>query len=450
MERYSTNLSKQLFQKQSFALMAKMLVVLIAVLVLVRDVGGIEISKYIFLVIASVACFLSDKYGIYCIIAFIAPFAVGFPYTYFSAIALLIILFKVKFRLRVNAVGLICIIAILCLELLSAFRGMFSLIDFLRFSGVFLLAFLMMLDVDKCYRNEKLLNYFLFGLSITLCSLMGQMLNSYSLSEIMSLGIRFGNTRQFLNIPVEGMLVSYNPNGLGLVCLQGAILCLLKWKKHMKWYYIVAFVSIILLGIMTQSRTFLIVSIITIILYALFSSQNLKKTLQSLFFLTIGGVSIYLIAIRFVQEYAVSFSRRFQAEDLSNNRIQIMQYYFGEIVQHFDRLLIGVGLQNYQEKYGVLFSAHNATQEVIIAWGVMGLIAVVLLFYNIFHNAYSHNPNAMLVQYIPIIATLIYIQSGQGFSDTAGILQMMVMYSVILIPMKKPSILRISSVGKDA
>lgn len=447
-ERYLITPSKRSSEKHILTQMAPyFLMGCIAVLVLIRDVGGIGMSRYLFIVIATLACMLSDKYGIYCIVAFIAPLSVGVPYTYISAIALVILLFKENFRLRIQPTGLLCMLAILFLELISAFRGMFSFVDYLRFTGIFLLAFLRMVDSDTGYRNEKMLNYYLFGFFVAVASIIGQMLNYNSLSDFLNLGIRLGDTRQALNVTREGMLVSYNPNGLGVLCLQGALLSLLQWKNRRKWY-LIAFVGATLSGIMTQSRTFLLVYLIAIFLYAVFSCRTVKTAIRSLFSLIIGGICIFAMASRFIQKYIMNFSQRFQDADLTNGRIQFMQDYFREMIQHLDRLFIGVGLQNYQEKYGVWFSAHNATQEVMITWGLLGLLTVLLLFYCIFRNAHRQNPKALLVQYVPIIATLIYLQTGQGFFDTASMLRMMVMYSVILMPMETCS--TVSLVRKDA
>lgn len=415
-----------------------LLIICIAVLVLIRDIGGIEMSRYIIIGIATLACLLSNKYGIYCMMAFIAPISAGVSYTYIAAIALVILLIKEKFRLKLHPIGLVCMLVILCLELVSAFRGMFSFLDYFRFTGIFLLAFLRMIDFDSGYPNDKILKYYLFGFFIVATSIIGQMLNYYSFSDFLNLGIRLGDTRQALDVTTEGMFVSYNSNGLGVLCLQAALLSLLQWKNRSK-VYLIAFIGATLLGIMTQSRAFFLVYIIAIVLYVVFSQRTIKDAIQSLVFMTVGSITIFSLINLFIQKYVTGLSLRFQDDDVSGGRIQIMLDYFGEMFQHVDRVFIGVGLQNYQDKYGFWASAHNATQEVMIAWGIIGLLAVLLLFFCILRNARRQNPKALFVQYIPIIATLIYLQSVQGFLDTAGMLRMMVMYSVILIPMGNSS-----------
>ena len=120
----------------------------IAALVLVRDIGEVGLSRYIFIGIAALAFVVSDKYDIYCLFAFITPLASGISYTYISAIALAVLLFKETFLRKLNTAGLVCMLVILFLEQVSVFRGMFTIKNYLRFASVFLLSFLRMLDPD--------------------------------------------------------------------------------------------------------------------------------------------------------------------------------------------------------------------------------------------------------------------------------------------------------------
>ena len=407
----------------------------IAALILLRDVGGIGVSRVVFIGFAALICLLADKSGIYCLLAFLTPLSSGISYTYITAIALVILLCKENFRLRVQICGLLCMVGILFLEFFSAFRGMFSFVEYLRFSGIFVCSFLRMLDLRNDYDNKSILHGYLFGYWVAMASILGQMLRTYPLRQFLSLGVRLGDTRQVTGA-AEGMLVSYNPNGLGVFCLLAALLCLLLYRKEKKWWYLLSFCGSTLLGVMTQSRTFLLVFVLSIILYALFSCRSVKTAVQSLLALAASGIVMIFLALWLVPEYVAGFLLRFQSADLFNGRLSIAAYYFGQMFQHADRLLFGVGLQNYQEKYGYLMSSHNATQEVLIAWGFLGLFLVFILLLGVFWNAYRHNPRAKLVQYLPILMCLLYTQAGQGFRDTPSMLRLMVAYSAILLPLR--------------
>lgn len=413
-----------------------LLTLCIAALILLRDVGGVSLTRVVFIVLATLVCLLSDKSGIYCLLAFITPLAPGISTTYITAIALVILLFKPNLRLKVQIVGFICVGGILLMELLSAFRGMFSLIEYLRFTGIFVFSFLRTFDLQDDYDNEAMLHGYLLGFWIAMVSVLGQMLKIYSLGEFLGLGVRLGDTRELLDVSTEGMLVSYNANDLGFICVLASLFCLLLYRKNKKKWYLLSFFGATLLGIMTQSRSFLLVYTIGIVLYVIFSCYSVKTVAQSLLALAAGGAAILGGVMWLIPNYVANFIHRFQVDDLLNGRGSIAAYYFSEMFQHVDRLLFGVGLQNYAEKYGYYISAHNATQEVMIAWGLLGLVMVVLLFFGIFWNGHVRNPEAKLVQYLPLFLYLAAIQSGQGFSDTTGILLMMVAYSAILLPLE--------------
>lgn len=325
---------------------------------------------------------------------------------------------------------------ILFIELLSSFRGLFSLVDYLRFSGIFLFSFLRTCDLRNEYDNEGIIHCYIYGFWIAMASVLGQMLNIYSIEQILSLGVRFGNTREILDIAIEGMIVSYNPNGLGFLCLLAGLFSLLLYQKNNKIWYLLSFSGATLLGFMTQSRAFLLVYTLSMLLYTLLSCHSIKSIFNRFFIFLVGGTLLIFGVLWLIPEYVDNLLLRLNDADISNGRADILTYCFNGMFEYIDRLIFGVGLQNYPQKYGFLMSAHNATQEVIIAWGIIGFLLVIALFIVVFYNGRMHNSKAKLVQYLPLVMYLVAIQSGQGFSDTGGMLRIMVAYSAILIPMK--------------
>lgn len=408
----------------------------IAVLIVLRDVGGIGVGRIVFIVLATIVCLLSDKAGIYCLLAFLTPLASGISLTYISGIALVCLLFKQRNSIRINKIGSLCMVIILLLELLSAFRGMFSILEYFRFSCIFLMVFLRMFDYDKNYDNERMLKYYLIGFGVVVISIFGQMLTDYSMSQIFSLGVRFGNTRQLLGNDTEGMLISYNPNGLGCLCILALIFSIIIARENKsKLYYLVAVLSGIF-GIMTQSRTFIIELVVCVILFVFSSMSSVKRGLGSIFGILFGGAALYWVAQKLIPSYLYSLVLRFQDADISNGRTEIFGYYMSRMWEHLDRLVLGVGLQNYPDKYGYAMSAHNGTQEVVIAWGILGIIVVAIMMVKMFSWARFQNRNAFLYRYIPVIAVLVFVQTGQWFSDTSGLFRLMVAFSAILIPIR--------------
>jgi len=425
--------SSQMYPARVLNLVA---MVCLAVMLLMRDVGGIEIGRYAFISIAAIVCLNSNKAGIYCLLAFLTPLASGLPLTYISGIALICLLFKQRNNIRINTIGLVCIIIILLWELFLGFRGMFSFLNYLRFSAIFLIVFLRIFDCDKNYDNERMLKYYLIGFVVAIISILGQMVTSFSMDQIFSLAVRFGNTRQLLENDTEGMLLSYNPNGLACLCILALLFSIIIAKDNKnKIYYLVAVISGIL-GVMTQSRTFILELIVCAALYFFASMASIKKMLIRIMQIISAGAALYWIVQKLMPLYLSSLFIRFQQADTYGGRTEIFQYYMSQMWEHFDRLLFGVGLQNYSDKYGYYNSAHNGIQEVVIAWGIIGLIVVTIMMINMLSFARFQNRNAFMYRFIPVIAVLLFVQTGQWFLDTSGLYRLMVAFSAILMPVK--------------
>lgn len=408
-------------------------ITLIAVLVLMRDIIGIEINKYILIGIASLCIFIVNKYDVYAFIAFITPFSVGISYTYISLIALLALVIKEKGKLRLQLSGFLCMAFILALEFSSIIRGNFEISNYLRFAAVLILSFYRMLEYDQKYDNNKIVICFVLGYWITVIALLGQSLGYYSITDLLSSGglpNRFGNTRQLLNIE-EGMRISYNPNGLGNISMCAILLSLILYKVNNKIVYFVSAIGAALVGIMTQSRTFVVVAIIGLALFTLFNSENRGIRGKKIVVVTLGAVALYFLITRVLFDYLLGLLTRWKMEDFSNGRVDITADYFDIMFQNVDRFIIGVGLQNYHEKYNMSLACHNATQEVLVAWGFIGLIIVLLLLYIVLTQLPLKNRpvREIIVFLLPFLMSLIYMQTGQGFSDYASMLRLSVMFS---------------------
>lgn len=405
---------------------------LFSAMVIARDVLDVGISRWLFIAIGFVVCVLCSKNHIYLLLAFLAPMASGVSYTYISLIALACLL--VRYKLHVSKIGFGAMLFILVWELLQGFRGMFDIMNYLRFAGVFVIAFLHMLDTDRNVDHLQLIKMYLIGYVVAMVDLLAQFLKVYSFGELLKLNLRLGDARDALDLGMEGMRVSYNPNGLGTVCILVLIfsLLLIRKEKRLAVYIPLALFSG-LIGFATQSRTYLVVLLVSMIAYVLLSCTTFKSALKTI----AGSVGLfcllYCIILWFLPNYLKSFINRWNVEDISNGRVEIMRYYTGKMFDSIDRFLFGVGMQNYPKKYGFSMSAHNATQELLITWGVVGVVVVIVLFGAVLYNAKKKNKGVLLVQFLPLFSVLLYKQAGQGFIHTASMLWMMVAYSATRI-----------------
>lgn len=416
------------------------LIIIFIVALLTRDIYGIPISKFLFIGISGLLFLINDKNFILAFICFIIPLSTGLSYTFIVAIGLFFILIRNKNNFSINLISILSFFSLILLEILSYFYGQFSIIDFFRFIPFLIIAIIIMSDKNEKYNHKFNINFFLLGYIVMTIDLLGQVFQHYSLSEVLTLGIRFGNTLQYFGADYVNQLVSLNPNTLGLFSSLTISICLLMYKNKNLIYLIIILYSIIF-GIMCQSRSFIIVFLIIIILYIVFSSNNLRNSFNTVSLFLLTSFPIYLIATKIIPSYTSSFFDRFtEVKDLSNGRNDILMFYLESILNDFNKILTGVGIQNYNIKYNSIMSLHNATIEIIAIWGVVGFIIILALFRSFVKNATrDFNYKSNKIYFIPSISFIIAIQSGQGFSIYSNILILIVCYSSIRLGNLAPS-----------
>ena len=397
---------------------------------LVRDIGGVPVNRFSFIGIATLICLISNCDDLVTLASFIAPLHTGISGTFIVLMLFLVYILK-KRTISIHSGEIVSIFAILMLELLGAFRGYFDIVEFSRFVAYFLFTFLVILDKGKKCDGEKISVYFLMGYIIAMLSVWGQMLGKYSFDQILKLGIRFGDVVSTGTVVQSTMRISFNQNDLGFVCAIVAVLSLILKKRFKNPAYYVTFLVSVLTCIMTMSRGAVLSLAIGLMCYFLFTSTNLTRTMRNTFIAVVGVVIVILLAESIIPNYLTGIIKRFTEENLLNGRDTIAMYYNGKLTSNVSRIFFGVGLQNYPQKYGYYMSAHNATQEIVITWGLIGLASISYLFIRGLKTARMLNYPIPREQYIPLIILIVGLQSGQGFSQYAHMLYFIVAYSTL-------------------
>ena len=401
--------------KKSVLLDSVLYVMFIAMLI-GRDIGGIAVNKYIFIILASIIMFVGSEEDIYCFISFATPLFSGIPLKNITICALFLLIIKRKFEIKLDKKCLIFGIMILILELASIHKGFFSMIEYVRFVAVFMFTLIFLTEKQTNLNYKRIIYYFLFGTTVMILILCLQMLKYYSLEEFLAMGQRFGNINQILQLD-NSMRVSLNPNDLGIFC-NLAICFLLLLKKDVSFVIWVSGLALFfIIGIMTQSRTFILTFLCIAVMYVMFINKGVKRKIYTICLgVIIGGVFLFLmreIIFKYVQNLIGRFT---QVDDISNGRTSITLFYIKSMFQSAYDLLFGVGMQNINFKYNAFFTPHNVILETVIGWGSIGLICIYCLFYRICLNNKKTNHKIGIKYYIPIICFFIMLQTGQGFS----------------------------------
>lgn len=397
-------------------LLKSILYVMFVILLIRRDIGGTIVNKYLFIALAAMMMLIGSDEDIYCFISFATPLFSGIPLKNITLLALFFLMIKHRFEIKLDKKSFILCIIILILELGSIHKGFFSMMEYVRFIAVFLFTLIFLIDRKKMLDYKKIIYYFLTGTAVMILILCLQMLKYYSLSEFLSMGQRFGNVNELLQLD-NGMRISLNPNDLGIFCNLAICFVLLLKKDMPLVIWGGSLILFLLVGIMTQSRTFIIAFLFVMMMYVFWVNKGVKRKVYAIAVgILIGSIAAFLLR-ELISQYLQNLIRRFtQVNDITNGRNSITLFYVNEMFQSAYDLLFGVGMQNINSKYNTIFGPHNVVLEIIVGWGGIGLVCVVCLFYRICMKIKGIRRKIDMKYYIPIVCYFVMLQTGQGFS----------------------------------
>ncbi|MYL49352.1 hypothetical protein GLV98_07640 [Halobacillus litoralis] len=381
-------------------------------------------GENIFLVI--VACLLSIyilcfnyKKNIY-LIFFLLPSLNVFishenGFSYATIILLISFLKYIIYRfgeIEINNKFLIFFLLLVAYELLHMFNYSPSEATALvRWAILVLYAFILIADNKVSLNFRKLTLFFVFGI-----------FNSGLLGLI---GL-FENDSEYYRF--EG--ASGDPNGFGMSVLL-AILFLINIQmkeNQMKTNYIALIVIMYILGLMTLSRSFIIVSSIVFIIYFIYSLLSSRKIHRKVS-MSIIGVSA-LITLPFFNEISniiQSIYNRFalsnSMSELSGSRSLVVELYWEKFSEaSLLQILFGEGLMGYLNNYnirlqGTIVGPHNTYLEMIISWGILGSFLFVFFLWLVFRiGKVKFSGEVTFISLLPLFSFLFYLLSLQSLS----------------------------------
>lgn len=174
-------------------------------------------------------------------------------------------------------------------------------------------------------------------------------------------------------------------NILGILCgIVALIVACNSIDKVKTKYPIIKIISLLSIGLMTGSRSFLLIVIIgaTFILIHEILHGNIKKIIKIIFIfiMLIGLFYIIIKAIPFLNNFYDRFIYRIQKlnnNDVSNGRYELWESYINVFKNNIIILLFGY--PNYKD-FGIDFVAHNFLIEQIASNGIIGSLLIMILF----------------------------------------------------------------------
>lgn len=412
----------------------RVLIGLFICMLLARDVGGLPVSKYVYIGIAVAIYLLCEQSYILAFLAFITPISLGISYTFMILIAVVFIFFKSE-KIVIGK-EIVFPFIIIFLELVNSLVSQYDTIpEFVRTIEIIVLITLLFLDRSKSYDYRFILKMYLVGFWLLAIFTVYWVASTGSVEEFLQTGttLRFSLVEE-----IEGNLIFAASNMMGLYAVMSiAVSLLLMLVKQGN--RIILFLTIMLsfsLGFISTSRGFVFSSLLCLLLYIFFSVKSIKGLIRVVFLITVFCLVVVLLVNTVLSGAYTTFVNKMGMEDFSNGRIALFRYYNEIYLSSPKIFLVGVGLQNYVYKCGSPGnSIHNAIQEVLIAWGIVGLFCVTGFFSSLYKNTvrYISKASKKYIYLIPALTYLFYVQFNRIFSvRSASIMIIIVLCALAL------------------
>lgn len=218
-----------------------------------------------------------------------------------------------------------------------------------------------------------------------------------------------------------------NPNFLGFDISFALSLLILKLFAEQKAHIITSMLILTLLafGMATKSRSFVFTTALIAIFYLLHTViyANKRNIILSAFVI-ITTIILMQYGERFPKLlYDAALQRITEPEkgDVSSGRYDIWAQYIQYLANDIKVFTFGVGVEDIYEKVGVYHVAHNAVLEVLISWGVVGLLLYVYMFVRIMRvirigfEGKGPKTEMSYLKYLPMASLLMTSITGHSF-----------------------------------
>ena len=387
-------------------------IIFLILMFVIRDIGNITINPYLITALLSgIACVLTYK-DLIAYSCFLLPLSCGVQSFVWIVI---IICFMVK-NPRAPSMALSLFLLFFLLEIFDQSTTVIlkpEIKNTIFYFASLFVTFYLINDVSRSSDYSKNIRYFIYGSTFLLVVIFIRTIIQYGVDEILTGTVRY----KMDDATLSGKYVFYtNANNLGLyssVCFS-ILLFIGKEKLRLRSLtYVFIFALVLIGGMMTFSRTWLILVIASLLTYFLLSKKNI-----SFFFVlfTLILMTVLVLSSDYYMSIYEIFDARFTAEDIKDGagRIDLFTSYNNFFLDNKRYWLTGTGAIYYMDICQQQNSMHNMIQQTYICYGVGGVLGIFALFYGIFKIGAKHLAGKH--QYMPLFCYLIFVQTLQFFN----------------------------------
>lgn len=238
---------------------------------------------------------------------------------------------------------------------------------------------------------------------------------------------------------IYGSILSFSIANLIVLVFTG------KLEKG-KWQ-IPSFLILSVLGLLTQSRAFILTCLISFFFYFLFQ-RSIKNKAK----IIVLGIAIFSMLFIIYTQFPESGLGRImyttynrfanpRNNDISGGRINLWMMYIGFLKDNFEYLLLGIG--NSFRDFGFSSVAHNMIIDTLVIYGVIGFIFICMLYFSLWKivakcSLYkSIKLRKRMIFMMPLLAMMVSNSTLYDFFGMAFIIQVLISFlCMVVVPEK--------------
>lgn len=404
---------------------------ILALLVFVRDIGVYHFSPTFLLIVVTVICIILPYRNLTTFFFYYIPFCFSIHGMVMLPI-MVALLFKSR---RINFNQIIFTILILLFELVHLLSYEFE-VDYIKYlvyaAFIFLYFFMLYDDNYDDYSVLHSIKYYVIGCSVILVTIVVHSIMVYGVDGVLLGAMRIGgdDTAFDLEGPID--VTRMNANNVAYFSITAISLILFSPKCVYSSFERFFFLFLLFfVGVLSTSRTWLILMGVIFILFFLFS--GVKRKISGLILV----ITLFFVVLQYT-EYTENFVDRFSSrmEDQENveslgGRVDLFKAYNDYMNSHPERKMYGTGVLYYSNICKIWNGMHSGVQQIYVCYGIIGIMIFLTSFF-LFYRKYLRGKKVFFFNIIPFIICLIFDQTIQFLSPHA----LMFPFVATLLPFK--------------
>lgn len=332
------------------------------------------------------------------------------------------ILYALKYshRIRINLI-IMPVFLIILWELLHCLWNPFSPVTFVSRFLPYVLLTLLVCTVETEFDYDFITRALAISTAAMCICLLGKLLyvSGFDVKATFAGLQRLGMDSKEVESSLTVTGGEINPNTLGILCVLciSGLMQLRTAGRKQRGDLAIALILLVF-GALTSSRTYLVCLAAMIILLLFSQKRSLSHKIKFL----CGTAALILVALVvlnvFFSELMDYYIDRFQVLDITTGRFDLIKMYHEFIFSKPQYFLYGVGIHDFDKKminqYKVAsYVPHNGIQELLLAWGVPGLLIFGVLLLLMIRRSKKIHKKQSLLNYIPLLIILLKSMVGQ-------------------------------------